>query len=82
MRKIGGFLFEVVLREHLTNNHYPPIDPVFIPSALEAISRAEEGDWDSDIDLPNGRTLPVSRIIEELHLESFLETGEGDNEVL
>ena len=72
MKKIGGFLFEVVLREHLAHNLYPPIDSVFVPSALEAISLAEGEDWDSVIELPNGVSLPVRQIIEELHLENFL----------
>lgn len=66
------------IRDHLANNHYPPIDAVFVASALEAISRAEEGDWESLIDLPNGKSLPVSRIIEDLHLGGFIGIGEGE----
>lgn len=78
MKKIGGFLYEVVLREHLAYNHFPPIDGVFIGSAMGAISRAEEDDWDSLIDLPNGVTLTVRQIIEELHLEDFIGIGEEE----
>lgn len=72
MKKIGGFLFEVVVREHLAHNHFPPINAVFVPSALEAIEKADSGDRESPIKLPNGISLPVGQIIEELHLENFL----------
>lgn len=74
--KIGGFLFEIVVREHLRTNHFPPIDPVFLDSALEAIRRTDSEDWDSMITLPNGISLSVSQIIEELHLKDFLGVGE------
>ena len=66
------------LEWHLRGNHYPPISLVFVPVAEEAIDRANEGDWDSIIEMPNGKSLSVSKIIEGLHLESFLE--EKDNE--
>lgn len=79
MKKIGGFLFEVVLREHLANNHFPPVSSIFVPSALEAIEKADSGDRESLIKLPNGISLPVSQIIEELHLEDFLGIGEGED---
>lgn len=79
MKKIGGFLFEVVLREHLANNHFPPISSIYVPSALEAIEKADSGDRESMIELPNGISLPVSQIIEELHLTDFLGIGEGEN---
>lgn len=72
MKKIGGFLFEVVLREHLAHNHFPPVSSIFVSSALEAIEKADSEDWESMIELPNGISLPVSQIIEELHLEDFL----------
>ncbi len=52
MKKIGGFLFEVVLREHLANNHFPPVSSVFVPSAIEAIEKADSGDMESMIKLP------------------------------
>ncbi len=79
MKKIGGFLFEVVLREHLAHNHFPPISSIFVPSALEAIEKADSGDTESLIELLNGLSLPVSQIIEELHLEDFLGIEEGEN---
>jgi hypothetical protein len=57
---------------HLSSNHYPPINAVFIPVAERAIELANDGEWDETIEMPNGITKRVWNIIEELHLESFL----------
>lgn len=77
--KIGGFLRSVVIREHLRTNLYPPISPVFVAAAIEALNRARDQDWEREIELPNGRYLSARDIISGLHLEGFLETGEeGD----
>ena len=65
------------LRCHLQYNHYPPVHEVFIPVAKEAIDRGNQEDWDHVIEMPNGRKLAVAQIIEELHLEFFLEELEG-----
>lgn len=64
---------EQTLHWHLQYNHYPPVDSVFIPAAEEAIERANAGDWDSVIAMPNGKSLTVAQIVEGLHLETFLE---------
>jgi len=61
---------------HLQNNHFPPISQAFIPIAEEAIDKANDGDHDTMIRLPNGRTLPVHMIIEGLHLDCFLNKDE------
>ena len=67
------------LRWHLTSNHYPPIHPVFIDTAEEAIAAANAGDWDTEITMPNGIVKTVGSIVEELHLGSFLDADEdGD----
>lgn len=65
------------LRWHLQYNHYPPISLDFIPTAKKAIKKANQEECGYIIKMPNGRILPVSEIIEGLHLESFL-----DEEVL
>ena len=73
---------EVAVAWHLQYNHYPPVNRVFVVVALEAIEKAEAGDWKAAIDMPNGRSLTVGEIIEGLHLESFLtmDGEEKDNE--
>lgn len=61
------------LKWHLQCNHYPPINLVFLPVAQKAIELAKQEDWEEVIELPNGKSLTVVKIIEGLHLETFLE---------
>lgn len=61
------------LRWHLQYNHYPPVSEVFTPVAKEAIDKANEKDWDSVIEMPDGVSKTAAQIIEGLHLESFLD---------
>ena len=64
---------EAKLSWHLTGNHYPPVDEAFIPVCVEAITKANEGDWDSILTYPNGRERSVSYTVEGLHLEAFID---------
>ena len=71
------------LEIHLRYNHYPPIHNIFIPVAQKAIKLAQQAiDEENNelcneiIDLPNGKKLSVYKIIEGLHLDSFLEDNE------
>lgn len=68
---------EQALEWHPRFNHFPPVHLAFLPAAQKAIQLANEGDWHSQIKLPNGRVLAVHEIVEGLHLETFLE-GEPD----
>lgn len=83
----GTLSFGDALHYHLTANHYPPVSAVFIPAASEAIRKAnlaletedpavENGLWSYEITLPNGVVKSVAEIIEELHLDAFLEGPE------
>jgi hypothetical protein len=65
------------LHYHLRNNHFPPVSDAFIDTAKQAIELANQGDYDTEIEMPNGITLEVNRIIEGLHLEFYLD-DEGD----
>lgn len=67
---------ERAIEWHLCFNHFPPVSNVFVPVALEAMAAAEAGDWDMEITMPNDITLPVSTIVEQLHLDSFLDPSE------
>lgn len=64
---------EAKLSWHLTGNHYPPVHEDFIPVCVEAITLANQGDWDSLQTYPNGLQRPVSHTVEGLHLEAFLD---------
>lgn len=76
----GTLQLEQAVRIHLSYNHYPPIPEDFIPNAVEAINKANDGLWDEGITLANNRVLPVWQIVEELHLESFLEGEEVEDD--
>ena len=74
-----GYLeLEQAISVHLRSNHYPPVHEAFIPVCIEAINRANSGDWDSVLEYPNGLTRTVSYTIEGLHLRSFLDIDEED----
>jgi len=78
---------DAALSWHLQSNHYPPVNPVFIPVAKEAIRRGVEymltADFGEDVDhlvaetvvMPNGIEKSYDDIIRELHLDAFIEQG-------
>ncbi len=61
-----------MLQHHLQWNHYPSISPVFVPVAQRAIELANEDDWDAMIELPNGVSISVGEIVDQLHLTTFV----------
>lgn len=67
---------EQALAWHLSANHYPPVHPVFLPTARQAIELANQGDWNAEIVMPNGITKSVAGIIDGLHLSAFLDQNE------
>lgn len=74
----SGLPLETSLTWHLTSNHFPPVHEVFVPVAIEAIELANEGNWQDTITMPNGVTLTVASIVEQLHLDAFLDNEEDD----
>lgn len=64
---------------HFQSNCYPPVPQYMVPLAVEAIHRAVMGEWDAVLDLPegvtfrNGTTVPVGNIINDLHLDAFVD---------
>jgi hypothetical protein len=58
---------------HLRSNHYPPIHDDFVPVALKAIYLAGEGEYDAELEYPNGLVRTVAHTIEGLHLSAFLD---------
>ena len=61
---------------HLRGNHYPPIHLDFLESAKKAIELANEGDFTTEITLPNGKVKTVAEVMEGLHLDSFVKYEE------
>lgn len=69
----GELGLEQAVGWHLASNHYPAVDKVFVPVALEAIALANDGEWDTELEYPNGLSKTVAHTIEGLHLDAFLD---------
>jgi hypothetical protein len=67
-----GSPFEVVLRDHLRHNIYPPV-PDMEDVAREAIDFVDCGEGDQYVRLPNGAGVPASEVVDGLHLLPFVE---------
>jgi hypothetical protein len=69
---------------HLTGNHYPPVPKSMVPVCIEAIDKANDGDWESMVKLPEGVSwkgqieAPAYSIIEAHHLEFWIIESELD----
>ena len=71
-----GYLGEdQALGWHLQHNHYPPVSLKFLPVAKQALKLARSGDFISTIALPSGNSRTVMQLIEDLHLQFFIEAG-------
>jgi len=64
---------DAALYDHLVHNHYPPIHPMFIRTAKAALCAVREGNYAENIMMANGQTRPAGEIVEDMHLEAFLE---------
>jgi hypothetical protein len=58
---------------HLASNHYPPVHPSFVQTALEAIRLANDGLFDEEVTMANGLVRSVQFVVEGLHLWAFLD---------
>jgi len=69
---------------HLQVNHYPPVPESMVDPCETAIEYANDGQWDAMIGLPEGvtyrgdHTAPVRAIIEQHHLDVFLDPNEEE----
>ena len=59
---------------HLHNNHYPPVDPIFIDTAIQAIRNVNDGHSEVILTMPNGIEKSARDIVEELHLDFYLDS--------
>ena len=66
----------------LRSNHYPPVPYSMVPICIEAINAYNDGDYSKRINLPEGvswrgeESAPANAIIEQHHLESWIEYRE------
>ena len=75
---------ETQIRFQLRSNHYPPVPVSMVPVCIEAIDKANEGEWEELITLPEGVSwrgepcAPVHAIVEQHHLEFWIIESELD----
>lgn len=69
---------ETALYYHLTGNHYPPVHSDFIPACVEAIKAVEDYDDEREIKMCNGLMINAYKIVEGLHLWSFVNSHDED----
>lgn len=74
---------DTALGWHLQSNHYPPVPSEMIPVASAAIDAGNDQDYDRLVQLPDGvefrdgrNAVEAYRIIESLHLDTFIEQDE------
>jgi hypothetical protein len=72
----GNIDLDSALEWHLTANHYPPMHPLFVPSAKEAIEAVNADDPGREITMVNGQTLMAIDIVSGMHLHAFLDEQE------
>jgi hypothetical protein len=66
---------------HLQNNLNPPVPLSMVETCIEAITQANEGEWNSLITLPEGtkykgeNTATVETIVESHYLQDFIKTA-------
>ena len=70
---------EQTLELHLQYNHFPPVSPTFAKAAKEAIENALLDKYNRLVQLPNGRHLSTSDVIDSLHLSSFVTHRMSEN---
>ncbi len=79
-----GLTLEDQILVHLTSNHYPPVPRVMVEPCIEAIDKANEGNWDDVIEMPEGvlykgeTEAPVHAIVEQHHLGFWIVENELD----
>lgn len=78
----GQLSLNAALVWHLRSNHYPPIPLSMLGTAERAIELVNDDEGDELVELPegvesrrHGKSVPAWDVIEELHLQAFLDGG-------
>jgi len=78
----GSVQLRAAVEYQLTANHYPPVPRSMIAPCLMAIHACNEGNYNAQIELPDGitwrgqTTAPAAQIVEGHHLEPFCDQDE------
>ena len=76
---------EEQVKLHLTTNCYPPVPESLHPACLLAIKLCSDQKSEVEVSLPDGvdyrgqGVAPASAIVENFHLDLFVDYGEGDD---
>lgn len=62
-----------MIEHHLRYNIYPPVTAEMVPYCIDAIDKVSCGLSHWEIEFPNGDSIPAGQIVEDLHLEDFVE---------
>lgn len=75
----SGLDLHTMIHWHLTGNHFPPVPTSMVEPCIEAINAVNEGDYDREVELPEGvtykgrDTAPAWAIVDQHHLDTFLQ---------
>lgn len=70
---------DTALSWHLRSNHFPAVPLSMLEPCKEAIANAEDGDYDAEVELPEGvsykgrTTAPTWAMVEQHHLNAFIQ---------
>lgn len=73
----GEVSMRMALTWHLQANHFPPVHPIFVDVAMDAIRMGADEAFDLVLALPNGKQLTVLDIIDQLHLWPFVDNADA-----
>jgi hypothetical protein len=74
----SGLTLEDSVRYHLTGNFYPPIPSSMTEPCVQAIQNANTGNWNAEVELPEGityrgsLTAPTMALIEAHRLDFWI----------
>lgn len=77
----GSVSLDLAVRAHLQGNMFPPLSEAYVQPAVDAIDAVNVGDWQDDIDLPNGETWSAQKLVATLRLEAFITDDDEPFEV-
>jgi len=78
----GELSMEAALLDHLWHNHYPSLPGNLVKPCIDAIAKADQGEWDAEVQMPDGIKFrdqgfaTVRQMVEVCHLEAYLSQDE------
>lgn len=67
---------EAVMAWHLSRIAYPPVNPRFVPVALAAVRKVDDGNGRQVVTAPGGITMTANEMVELFRLGVFLRDPE------